>query len=167
MTPLATPSNCSNPYARKGSAPSGIPASADELRRNHLLRRWVKRGKKRGQDEVPRPLMASALCRPVGEDNDARAEDLRVHELQSCCVEPVAEEPLALPHDDGKTMSRYSSTRSCSISAFASSALPYTSMSLPSCCLSLATPSATSPFISVELFHSSGSSSVVETTCLG
>jgi hypothetical protein len=44
MTPLATPSNCSNPYARKDSAPSGIRALADELRRMHLLRTSVGKG---------------------------------------------------------------------------------------------------------------------------
>jgi hypothetical protein len=44
MTPLATLSNCSNPYARKDSAPSGIPALADELRRISLPRTRVSWG---------------------------------------------------------------------------------------------------------------------------
>jgi hypothetical protein len=38
MTPLATLSNCSNPYAHEDSTPSGIPALADELLRIPLPR---------------------------------------------------------------------------------------------------------------------------------
>src|SRR5918994_863201 len=57
---------------------------------------------------------------------------------------------LPLPTTTGWTISRYSSTRSCSISVLASSPLPKTRMSLPSCCLSLATSSSMSPSIRVE-----------------
>ena len=33
----------------------------------------MNRGKKKGRDKVPRPIMASALCRSVGEDDHARS----------------------------------------------------------------------------------------------
>ncbi len=46
-------------------------------------------------------------------------------------------------------------------------ALPATRIGPPSCCFSFPTSSATSPWIRVELFHSSGSSSVEETTYFG
>src|ERR671915_37402 len=48
----------------------------------------------------PGPLMASALCRPVGEVEDARAERLRVHELQRFPIAPLLEEALPAPQDD-------------------------------------------------------------------
>src|ERR671937_262409 len=61
---------------------------------------------------------------------------------------------LPLPNTSGKTISRNSSTRSCSNSVCASRALPWTTMS-PSCsCLSFDTSSTTSPLSTVELFHS-------------
>src|SRR5215218_681322 len=43
MTPLATLSNCSNPYAHEDLTASDIPALADELRRILLPRSWVNR----------------------------------------------------------------------------------------------------------------------------
>src|SRR5215217_6995155 len=74
---------------------------------------------------------------------------------------------LPVPTTIGNTISRYSSITSCSISVCTSCTLPLTSMSPPCCCLSLETSSATLSLITVELFHSRGSSSVVETTYLG
>src|SRR5439155_207459 len=71
-----------------------------------------------------------------------------------------------LPSTTGNTISRSSSTRSCSNSVCTSCALPWTTMS-PSCSsFSFATSSATSPLSTVELFHS-GSCRVEETTYLG
>src|SRR6266511_4776268 len=71
-----------------------------------------------------------------------------------------------LPSTTGNTISRSSSTRSCSKSVCTSRALPWTTTS-PSCsCFSFATSSATSPLNTVELLQS-GSSSVEETTYLG
>src|SRR5438309_961730 len=73
---------------------------------------------------------------------------------------------LPLPSTSGYTISRSSSTRSCSISVCTRRALPWTTMS-PSCsCFSFAISSATSPFSTVELFQS-GSCRVDETTYLG
>jgi hypothetical protein len=54
MTQLATPSNCSRPYARKDSTPSGILAPANELLRKSLLRTWVYKGKKKAGALRPR-----------------------------------------------------------------------------------------------------------------
>jgi hypothetical protein len=42
MTPQATPSNCSNPYAHEDSALSDILTPADELRITYLLYSGVK-----------------------------------------------------------------------------------------------------------------------------
>src|SRR5215213_9253479 len=74
---------------------------------------------------------------------------------------------LPVPTTIGNTISRYSSITSCSISVCTSCTLPLTRMSPPCCCLSLETSSATLSLITVELFHSRGSSSVEETTYLG
>jgi hypothetical protein len=72
-----------------------------------------------------------------------------------------------LPTVMGKTISRNSSIWSWCMRAFTSSPLPKIKMSLPGCCFSLRTFSTTFPFISVELFHSSGSSNVGETPYFG
>src|SRR5215216_4328442 len=45
--------------------------------------------------------MASALCRLVGEIEDARAKGLRVHELQRLLIAPSLEEALPAAHDNG------------------------------------------------------------------
>src|SRR3712207_7231541 len=45
--------------------------------------------------------MASALCQLVGEIDDARAEGLRVHELQRLLSVPLLEEALPSAQDDG------------------------------------------------------------------
>jgi hypothetical protein len=45
--------------------------------------------------------MASALCRLVGEIDDARAEGLRVNESQNLLIAPFFEEALPSAHDDG------------------------------------------------------------------
>ena len=47
------------------------------------------------------PLMASALRRPVGEVEDARAKGLRVHELQRLLIAPFLKQALPAPQDDG------------------------------------------------------------------
>src|SRR6266511_3959230 len=71
-----------------------------------------------------------------------------------------------VPSTTGNTISRSSSTRSCSKSVCTSRGLPWTTIS-PSCsCFSFATSSATSHLSTVELPHS-GSSRVEETTYLG
>jgi hypothetical protein len=71
-------------------------------------------------------MMALALRRLVGEDEYAVwTERLRIHESQSPRLSHVPEEALAGPDDEiGKTISRYSSIRSCSISMCTSCALP-------------------------------------------
>ena len=51
-------------------------------------------------------LMASALCWPVGEDDDARAERLRVDELQRFPISPFLEEALPAPQDHGMNHER-------------------------------------------------------------
>src|SRR3712207_6677897 len=45
--------------------------------------------------------MASALRRLVGEIENARAERLRVNELQRLLIAPVLKQTLSAPHDDG------------------------------------------------------------------
>jgi hypothetical protein len=61
---------------------------------------WIEQEK--GQDEVSQPsLLTSALRRPVGEIDDARAEGLRVDELQRLLIAPVLEQTLPAPHDYG------------------------------------------------------------------
>src|SRR5829696_2661931 len=54
----------------------------------------------------PGPLRASALCWLVGEVEDARAERLRVDELQRLPIAPVIEEVLPSAHDDGMNHER-------------------------------------------------------------
>ena len=45
--------------------------------------------------------MASALRRLVGEIENARAEGLRVDELQRLLIAPFLKQTLSAPHDDG------------------------------------------------------------------
>src|SRR5215204_5039716 len=45
--------------------------------------------------------MASALRRPVGEIQNARAEGLRVDQLQRLLIAPVLKQTLSAPHDYG------------------------------------------------------------------
>src|SRR5215216_3238854 len=73
---------------------------------------------------------------------------------------------LPLPSTTGKTISRSSSTRSCSRSACTSWTLPWTTMSPSGRCLSSETAFTRSSSSTVELFHS-GSSSVDDTTYFG
>ena len=47
----------------------------------------------------PDPLMASALCRLVGEVEDTSTDRLRIHELQSLPISPVLEESLPAAQD--------------------------------------------------------------------
>jgi hypothetical protein len=49
----------------------------------------------------PSPLLASALRRLVGEIENARAEGLRVDELQRLLIAPFLKQTLSTPHDDG------------------------------------------------------------------
>src|SRR5215207_176391 len=49
----------------------------------------------------PSPLLASALRRLVGEIENARAEGLRVDELQCLLIAPVLKQTLSAPHDYG------------------------------------------------------------------
>jgi hypothetical protein len=49
----------------------------------------------------PSPLLASALRRLVGEIQNARAEGLRVDELQRLLIAPFLKQTLSTPHDDG------------------------------------------------------------------
>ena len=51
--------------------------------------------------KCPSPLRVSALCRLVGEIEDARAKRLRIHELQSFLIAPFLEEALPAPYDNG------------------------------------------------------------------
>ena len=46
-------------------------------------------------------FMASALRWLVGEIENARAEGLRVHELQRLLIAPLLKQTLSAPHDDG------------------------------------------------------------------
>jgi hypothetical protein len=46
-------------------------------------------------------MMASALRRLVGEIGNARAEGLRVDELQRLLIAPVLKQTLSAPHDYG------------------------------------------------------------------
>ncbi len=46
-------------------------------------------------------MMASALRRLVGEIENARAEGLRVDELQRLLIAPFLKQTLSAPHDDG------------------------------------------------------------------
>src|SRR5213596_3295665 len=73
---------------------------------------------------------------------------------------------LPVPSTTGKTISRSSSTRSCSSSACASCLLPWTTMSPASSRLSCDTSSTRSPSSTVVFCHS-GCSSVDETTYFG
>jgi hypothetical protein len=73
---------------------------------------------------------------------------------------------LPVPRTVGKTIIRYSSTRSFSASVATSWALPLTRMSPSNFSLRPATSSATLSLITVELFHS-GSSMLLETTYFG
>jgi hypothetical protein len=59
------------------------------------------RDKRRARMRCPSPMMASALRRLVGEIENARAEGLRVHELQRLLIDPVLKQTLSTPHDDG------------------------------------------------------------------
>ena len=52
----------------------------------------------------------------VGEEGEALTSDLRIDEKHGFLVAGLAEETLAVPSTTGKTNSRSSSTRSCSIS---------------------------------------------------
>src|SRR5579875_2619254 len=70
------------------------------------------------------------------------------------------------PSATGKTVSRSSSTRSCSISVRTSGRLAYTTISPSVCCFSFETSLRTSPFRTVTLVHL-GSSSILDTTYLG
>src|SRR5829696_2060964 len=117
---------------------------------------------------TPSVLPLPFLPAPVGEDEDAvRTDLLRVHELQGLRLFRVPEKTLAFAHDDREDHQAVLIDEIRSISVLPSCPLPKTRMSLPSCCLSLETPSATSPSMRVELFHSSGSCRVLEATCLG
>src|SRR5215217_6152325 len=49
----------------------------------------------------PSPLLASGLRRLVGEIENARAEGLRVDQLQRLLISPVLKQTLSAPHDDG------------------------------------------------------------------
>ena len=49
----------------------------------------------------PSPLLASGLRRLVGEIENARAEGLRVDQLQRLLISPVVKQTLSAPHDDG------------------------------------------------------------------
>src|SRR5215203_1767138 len=72
-----------------------------EVRRICLPGTSVNKGKRKGQYEVSRPsLMASALRRLVGEIENARAEGLRVDELQRPLIAPFLKQTLSAPHDD-------------------------------------------------------------------
>ncbi len=108
----------------------------------------------RGEDGELDPLLALALRRLVRKDDNVRTERLRIDEAKRPLLARVFEEALATTQHNWKTISRNSSTRPCRTSAFTSSVLPKTRMSLPGCCLSLDTSSATFPVITVELFHS-------------
>jgi hypothetical protein len=56
----------------------------------------------KGQDEVSQPyVMASAWRRLVGEIENARAEGLRVEELQRLLIAPFLKQTLSAPHDYG------------------------------------------------------------------
>src|SRR6202020_1884957 len=66
----------------------------------------------------------------------------------------------------GKTVSRSSSTRSCSISVCTSGRLAYTTISPSICCFSCDTSVTTSPLRTVALVHL-GSSRVEDTTYFG
>src|SRR4051794_3523489 len=74
---------------------------------------------------------------------------------------------LPVPRTTGKTMSRNSSTRSCSISVCASWTLPWTTTSPPASCLSLETASTRSAASTTVEFLHSGSVRVEEITYLG
>src|SRR6266540_2498021 len=60
---------------------------------------------------------------------------------------PSSNRRFPAPMTIGKTISRYSSTRSCSISVWTSVRLPLTRMSPPGCCLSFETSPATSALV--------------------
>src|SRR5215203_2598016 len=49
----------------------------------------------------PSPRIASALRRLVAEIENARAEDLRVDQLQRLLISPVLKQTLSAPHDYG------------------------------------------------------------------
>jgi len=51
----------------------------------------------------PSPLWASVLRRLVGEIENARAEGLRVDELQRLLIAPVLKQTLSAPHPDSET----------------------------------------------------------------
>src|ERR1700735_601123 len=70
------------------------------------------------------------------------------------------------PSATGKTVSRSSSTRSCSISVRTSGRLAYTTISPSVCCFSFDTSLTTSPLRTVALVHL-GSSRVDDTTYFG
>src|SRR5215217_561550 len=72
-----------------------------EVRRTSLLGGWVNKGKKRARMRCPGPMMASALRRLVGEIENARAEGLRVDELQRLLIAPVLKQMLSVPHNYG------------------------------------------------------------------
>ena len=101
----------------------------------------------------------------VGVDGDAGLRDRAVRSLSAAGIVPSPKRRLPVPSTTGKIHTRNSSMRSCRSSVWMRPGLPWTWISGPSSRLSAATYSATSPVISVELFHSTRSS-VVEATCL-
>src|SRR5215218_3588619 len=111
--------------------------------------------------------MASALRRPVGEVEDARAKGLRVHKLQRLLIAPFLKEALPAAQDNGMDHEPKLVEEVVLSNDRTRAPLPRIVMSLPGCCLSSLISSATSPLIRVEFCHSRGSSRVVETTNLG
>jgi hypothetical protein len=85
----------------RGSIAPVIQDPANGLRRIHLPRTPANRDKRRARMRCPSPMMASALRRLVGEIENARAEGLRVDELQRLLIAPVLKQTLSAPHDYG------------------------------------------------------------------
>src|SRR5215217_3145417 len=60
----------------------------------------VHKGRRGARMRYPGPLTASAVRRRVGEVEDARAEGLRVHELQRFLIASVLKQALPAAQDD-------------------------------------------------------------------
>jgi hypothetical protein len=106
-------------------------------------------------------------CRPIGEDDDARAERRGVNQLQVGRGASVWEEALAAANHHGVDPEPDLVDEAGPIKACISPTLLYIRRFWPGSSFSLATASATSPLIRLELFQSSGSSSVLEATNFG
>jgi hypothetical protein len=105
--------------------------------------------------------------RPVGEVADARAERLRVDELQRLPIHAALAEALTAAHDYGMDHEPEFVEEVLLQQRPEEVGLPEIPTSLFGCGLSSVISSARLPSIGVELFHPRGSSRVLETTYLG